>query len=373
MASTHFRKNIVRTRRAVKTVTELKEGEWRWEYGMQAGLAMGVPVAIFTFFGQLAFGLIASLGGFAGLYCAGRTLKQHVIVLPLVAMGFILASFIGIATAFNDWVTIAALIAVTLVGCTIAIGTNLGPPGGVMFIVVTAASNHMVNSSKLAALPYGVYTIPLLVGVGAFIAYAVVLLLMFLPFMRDNVDPKLPPLSRRLRFTADSYFLIARIVAGVIIASIVGMTLSIQRSYWVIVAVAAILQGGPSRQLTTVRGVQRVLGTLIGVLIFEAIARIPTSGLLIVLFTTLLQGMTQVVIARNYVLGLMFITPLALLNTTIGYASDRGVTIRERIIDTIWGAVIAIVVFLIDEWVRKAFFRKHGQAQQNKDPGSNVA
>ena len=58
-----LRKNIVQAGQAVHSITALNDAPWRWAHGIQAGLAMGIPLGIFTFIGEQQLGLMASLGG----------------------------------------------------------------------------------------------------------------------------------------------------------------------------------------------------------------------------------------------------------------------------------------------------------------------
>lgn len=58
----------------------------------------------------------------------------------------------------------------------------------------------------------------------------------------------------------------------------------------------------------------------------------------------LLQAGIEVVIGRNYGLGLLLITPIALLVSTSGSSSGLGQIIGLRVLDTLLGAVIALIV-----------------------------
>jgi hypothetical protein len=57
-----------------------------------------------------------------------------------------------------------------------------------------------------------------------------------------------------------------------------------------------------------------------------------------------LQFGIEVVIFRNYVLGLCFITPLALMLATFGQGLDPSATAQGRWYDTLLGAAVALVV-----------------------------
>jgi len=347
MKKIRFLRHVSNASQAVGTITTLNDAPWRWKQGIHAGLAMGLPVAIFTFAGQQSYGLIASLGGFVALYCADRDMKDRIIALPFVAIGLIIASGLGILSAFNEWLTIACLILVTTLSVIFTIGIQLGPPGPIMFILMTAVSNHLAAPERLGGAAVPGHTILILVAIGSAMAYLVILLSMLIrPDGQDGKNTEQRPLSMDIKFDRLAASMAIRIVLCVIFASVISKPLEVHRSYWVIIAAVAVLQGGNNdKQTTTVRAIQRLLGTLLGVLVFETIAFTEPAGLWIVSIIMLLQFATQVVIARNYTLALIFITPLALVTTTIGYLSDSDVSVQGRIIDTLLGSVIALIVF----------------------------
>jgi len=62
--------------------------------------------------------------------------------------------------------------------------------------------------------------------------------------------------------------------------------------------------------------------------------------------------MIELVIAKNYGLAMLFLTPLALLISTSGGKEAVVRTVAERVADTLFGAVIAVTVLLVGEWLR---------------------
>ncbi len=349
-----IRKHIARTGHAVKTVATLNKGPWRWIVGVRAGLAMGVPVAIFTFAGNQSLGMMASLGGFTALYCAAQTPMERARILPFVAAGLVISSTIGVLCSANEWLALISLIFVSAIACVLTIGTRLGPPGPIMFVLVASVSGHLAapKSSGGAGLPG--QTIWVLVAVGATLAYLVTVMPLLLSknWKKPDAVPGHKKWQARIQFDKITAAISARVVAGVAVAAVASHSLGAYRSYWVIMSVVAILQASDSRKLSAVRGIQRVLGTILGVLVFELIALANPTGIWIVLIIMLLQFATEVVVTRNYVLALIFITPLALANSTIGHMGNAGVTVEGRILDTLLGAFIAMVVFYAGEAIR---------------------
>ena len=340
---------LSKSREAVDAITTLHDAPWRWKEGVQAGLAMGIPAAIFTVAGQQSQGMVASFGGFLSLYCADRSTKERMIALPFVAAGLIVAAALGVLSAFHEWLTIISLVLVTALSVVFTIGIQLGPPGPIMFILTSAVCNHLAAPVHLGGTALQGDLVVMLVAEGAVIAYLVVIGVSIFVSSR-HADEKPEPLSLNINFDKDSAWMALRIIFCVAIASVISKPLEAHRSFWLIVAAVAVLQGSNSnKRTTTIRAIERLLGTLLGVLVFQIISLAKPTGLWVVLIIILFQFATQVVIARNYTLGLIFITPLALIATTIGRLNDANVSIQGRITDTLYGSVIALVVFWCGE------------------------
>ncbi|HRP58138.1 FUSC family protein [Agriterribacter sp.] len=363
MKKRNVRHHIKRMGHTAQQVAALNKGPWRWAVGVQAGFAMGLPVALFTFLGNQSLGLMASLGGFTALYCAARSTRERMLALPLVAAGLVAASAIGVLCSGNAWLSMAALVVVAAVACIFTMGSRLGPPGPIMFILVAAVSSHLAAPVSSGGAAVAGYTVPMLVALGSILAYLAVMAMQALPFLR-NPAAALPPLSLRIRLDKTGRVITARIVAAVMVAKLAASPLAAHRAYWVVIAAVAILQAAKDRRLTTVRAIQRVLGTLLGIVLFEALLFVNPTGFLLVLIIMALQFATEVVVTRNYVLALIFITPLALTNTTIGPNANISVTMQGRVLDTLLGAAIAMLVL----WIVESLWKKIYNASKASRP-----
>ena len=104
------------------------------------------------------------------------------------------------------------------------------------------------------------------------------------------------------------------------------------------------------------------MGTQLGISLFELVALHHPVGFGVVALLMLLQAATEVVVARNYALALLFITPLALTNSTIGHAGSTLVMVQGRLLDTLLGAGIALAIFRIGEWLRRLQGRRNADS-----------
>ncbi|MFJ3640657.1 FUSC family protein [Streptomyces sp. NPDC090108] len=133
-----------------------------------------------------------------------------------------------------------------------------------------------------------------------------------------------------------------RTVLGCALAGYAALALGVGRPYWALVTAASLYQANVT--LIWSRAVQRVVGNLLGVLVFAAVA--PLAHLhpaALVLCCLAFSFGAEALIARNYWLGSVCVTPMALLITEFGHAQDPGRLIGERVADTVLGALVGFV------------------------------
>ena len=341
------------TRKELKHLVRLKNQPWRWAVGTQSGLALGFPMVVFALLGQPQWGMIAMLGAFTAMYGAGLERWDRMRMLPYVALALVLSSVLGILFSFSTTASVLCVIAVTALSSTLCQGIGMPPPGTVFFVLLTAVSSNLAALHVRTGALVAPWWIPVLVGAGAVGAMIVVAAATLLPKKRGTAGEEraLPPSFKRFQLDRETTAITVRLTVGVAFACIAGLYLGTLKSYWVILPVVAILQTGHNRRLTLTRGIQRILGTLLGVVFFAALLQLPLPPAGLVLMVMFLQFATDVVITRNYALGLFFITPLALIITTVGHPISPEVVVRDRVIDTVVGIGIAIVVYLVSQWV----------------------
>ncbi|GAB1331050.1 FUSC family protein [Streptomyces sennicomposti] len=130
-----------------------------------------------------------------------------------------------------------------------------------------------------------------------------------------------------------------RTALGCALAGYASLALGIGRPYWALVTAAALYQANLA--LTWNRSVQRVVGNLVGVLVFAVIAPLAhTSGVALVLCCLALNFGAEALIGRNYWLGTICVTPMALLITEFARQQATGELITERAVDTVVGALV---------------------------------
>ncbi|MDR6975173.1 putative membrane protein YccC [Streptomyces sp. 3330] len=131
----------------------------------------------------------------------------------------------------------------------------------------------------------------------------------------------------------------ARTALGCALAGYASLAVGVGRPYWALVTAASLYQANIT--LTWSRGVQRVVGNLIGVSAFAALVPLAhlTQAALVLICLALNFG-AEALISRNYWLGSVLVTPMALLITEFAQVQDPGRLITERLADTLVGAVV---------------------------------
>ncbi|MGI8459340.1 MAG: FUSC family protein [Propionibacteriaceae bacterium] len=133
----------------------------------------------------------------------------------------------------------------------------------------------------------------------------------------------------------------ARLGLTLAVAEIVSQLVPLEKPYWILLTAALVLK--PDLGSVFARGVQRTLGTLVGVGLGIAIVElVPPGPWLLVPILVLAFGF-PLGASRNYGMLATFITPLVLLLLDFGNAVSAQIAL-DRLIDTTIGAAVVLVV-----------------------------
>ncbi|MFH8341988.1 FUSC family protein [Streptomyces sp. AM6-12] len=148
-----------------------------------------------------------------------------------------------------------------------------------------------------------------------------------------------PSLRHRLAPLAP---LATRTALGCALAGYASLALGVGRPYWALVTAASLYQANVT--LTWRRGVQRVVGNVLGVLAFAVLAPLAhVNGVALVLCCAALNFGAEALMARNYWLGSICVTPMALLVTEFARGQDATELMTDRVVDTLIGALVGVV------------------------------
>lgn len=136
-----------------------------------------------------------------------------------------------------------------------------------------------------------------------------------------------------------------RVGIAVAVAGAAAATLSLERAYWAMAAAVLVLHMGQDWARTLQRGMERTVGTFVGLGVAAAILAVHPTGLWLVATVMSLQFLTEILVTRNYAFAVVFVTTVALVIASGGRSvSHPGALLSARAIDTVIGCGIGLLI-----------------------------
>lgn len=153
-----------------------------------------------------------------------------------------------------------------------------------------------------------------------------------------------------LTFKSEIFRHAIRLTVAMIAGYGVSVLLSLQHSFWVLLTIVTILR--PAYVLTKKRNIERVAGTLVGVIAVSLILWFISSAsvLLAILILSMLLGYS--LLRVHYFTFVVFLTIFVVISLYFLNPSEFQSLIVERLIDTVVGSVIAFLAsrFIFPVW-----------------------
>ncbi|MCP2341663.1 FUSC family protein [Actinomadura rupiterrae] len=333
----------------VRGVLRLGRGSDTWfRAASSVVVASAIPYAVLLASGRLHLALYTSAGSLVALYAHNRPYAARARTLARVALLMLasLAVALGTAALTGD-VAIRVAVAALLAAAhkLVCDATRIGPPANVIFTFVAASCAFVPQ--RLADVPFHLA----LALAGAVIAWLVCMAPALvrrdrtrrLAVVQEAVHPRgMRAVLAALRPGSPLLPVATRVGASAAAAGWLTMLLGVGRPYWAIVTAAAIFQA--NLELTWRRALQRILGNLLGLALFTAL--LPVIGLgpvALVLVALAAQFGAEATMARNYWLGSLFVTPMAL--SMVEFAGHRPPheLVGQRWLDTCAGAAVGLL------------------------------
>jgi uncharacterized membrane protein YccC len=321
----------------------------RWPVGLQAGLALSLPIAIGALAGNTGLGIQASMGAFTALYGTRLVPLDRLRMLPFIALGLTVTVAAGVLLSVTPLSSVLGLILVGSAAVVLCQGFRVGPPGPMMFVLTYGAATLIAAPTENGGAGLDGGALVLLVAAGCLLAYALVASSLLFPHVARRRGAATPArhVVAGFAFPGDARIVTVRLLVAVVATALVSLPLGTHRGYWITSAAVAILGAGAGRRVTATRAVHRVLGTLAGSLVVLVLALFSPQGLALALLLGAMQFCVELLVTRHYALALVFITPLAITVGTAAAGVSPADVVGERIVDTLLGAAIAILALLV--------------------------
>lgn len=134
---------------------------------------------------------------------------------------------------------------------------------------------------------------------------------------------------------------IVRMGGATLVTGSITTLLGLGHPYWGMVAAAAPL-ASPASTNQVVRAVHRFIGTQLGLVIAAGAILLLPRGLPMILGIIVFQSGAELFVARNYTLGLLSITPMALLMGQLVHPSTVTQVLWDRGWETLFGVVVSL-------------------------------
>ncbi|WP_270353335.1 FUSC family protein [Microbacterium testaceum] len=311
---------------------------------VRAVLSVGVPLLVLLLIGRLDLSVYASFGAFAALY--GRTDAPRTRVRMQATAGAILVAAMLVGTAVSA-LALPALASVVVVAVIAALVTLFAyraqwHPPGALFTVFAAGATASFPATGATFLTV------LLVG-GASVVWSLLVTIAFVLIRRGSWAR---PRRARPPIGSVAWEMTATVGTAALLAGVIGVLLVGTHWYWAMVgAVAAV--GGAHVTARLIRGVQRLVGTLLGVLIAAGLLALHLPPWLVIVVAVVLQAGAELFVGRNYGIAMLFITPLALLMVSLASPVAPEMLLRDRVIETLIGVAVGTVVAIVSAGLRR--------------------
>ena len=305
---------------------------------LRASVSVVVPLLALWATGHLPWSIYAVFGAFASLYGRERTDRARLTLQVEAGITQVAVVTLGVLVGLSDqraWLSVPVAAAVAVGASYESARRGWHPPGSLFQVFAFAAvASAPATSGDVAPA--------VLVSAGS--ALFAVIVGMAGPAVRSvrSATPLAP--ARPIGGAVEGVTRYAlQSGAGVLVAGALATSAGIGRPYWAMVsAVVPLVARDLAVQLT--RGLHRIVGTGLGLLVAWALFAFDVRGLALVALVAVLQAGAELLVGRNYALALVCVTPLALLMVHLVAPIPTGELMRDRGVETVIGVLVGIGV-----------------------------
>ncbi|PAC32361.1 FUSC family protein [Flectobacillus sp. BAB-3569] len=321
----------------LKSLVELKHSERPWHMPLIAAFCASIALFSGLYLGQLSNGLLVCLGGHVILYMPSLPLTNRMITMIVCSFGMVLSFTVGIAFSFNPWISTVVVGAYATLVHWVVGHFKLKAPGSFFFLLIAVMASCM---------PFGWSEMPQKIGLiamGTMLA-CIITFIYSLVLLNTQKMVAHPPVTIAITVRRQRYHnLVQSMIVGcfVMISLGIGHFFALKNPYWVAISCLAIMQG-ISRRHVLQRIIHRILGTTLGLGLCWLILHFQLQPLTLCLSIVTLMFIIETLIVRNYVLAVIFITPMTIFLTQVAnpYFNNTDLLFTFRLLDIVLGSLL---------------------------------
>lgn len=180
-----------------------------------------------------------------------------------------------------------------------------------------------------------------------------------IPLSRPTIAYRL---FRSLHPHSQAMMAASKVAAATTLAGVAGIALGFDRPDWAVVSALLMLQWGPDRIPGSIRGVHRMIGSVVGIGLYAIFHLLGIEGYTLLLALAVCQFGAEFFVTRNYAFTVIFTTPLALLMGD-SMTNPLGDVVVARTAEILLSIAFGLAVLWL--WQRNAS-PKHHQRQVDR-------
>lgn len=303
---------------------------------LRVAFCLAVPLVLLAVAGRLDWAMYAAFGAFSSVY--GRSANHGIRLGMQLSAGFTLLSIMLVAT-LASWLELSFPAHLVLLSL-IAFGSNwlsrgLGwSPPGPIFAVFAGGACAAVPATAQAFL--GIFV----AGLGTIIFSVLVMLALSTrtAALKDTLSTPLRWHKNPIGLKESGLMALATAVAGTL-----SYALGAEHWYWASLAGISAVTGANAHSRVS-RGIQRCLGTCVGVALTGLIFVVDPPVWVLLVVALLCQFLIEMSILRNYAIGMIFMTVVALLMIHLVSPEPAMSLVTARLSTTAFGALIGCLL-----------------------------
>ena len=314
----------------------------------RVAIAVTVPLALLVAFSQQEWTAFAAFGAMSAIHSRsadyGKRLRDQCGVGLCMVGSVFLGTLIGILAPASY---AAVIVMSALSGFGFVLARRFGwMPIPSLFMVFAAGTLSSYGH------PWPALIIGTLIALGSAL-FGIALGQVGRPFRaRTNPHDRHSAAAAVKRLSPNGRQALTAYIAGPLAAGSLATALGIGHSYWAAVSATVPLVGS-TLAVNAARAFLRVAGTLIGIGIAAIVLAVEPAAWILVLLVAVFQVITELFVARNYGIAVTAITPMAMILVQLGAPQPLNQLLRDRVIETILGVAVSLVVLIATRYVAR--------------------